>query len=86
MCSHVDSVSDCISTGCDGLVPVVRDIMWRLQSNTFYWQMRREIYIKHLHEEKIDNNQAHGVYNGNRDALYKKVEEFISVPVLTLID
>lgn len=46
MCSHVDSMSDCISTGCDGLVPVVRDIMWKLQSNTFYWQKRRETYIK----------------------------------------
>lgn len=47
MSSHVDSMSDCISTGHDGLVPVVRDIMWRLQSGTFYWQMRREAYTKH---------------------------------------
>ena len=46
MCSHVDSMSDCISTGCDGLVPVVTGIMWKLQSNTFYWQMSRETYIK----------------------------------------
>lgn len=42
MSSHVDSMSDCISTGHDGLVPVVRGIMWRLQSDTVYWQMRRE--------------------------------------------
>lgn len=47
MSSHVDSMSDCISTGHDGLVPVVRDIMWRLQSNTFYWQMRLETHTKH---------------------------------------
>lgn len=44
MCSHVDSKSEHISAGCDGLVPVVRDIMRNLQSNTFCWQMRWETW------------------------------------------